>query len=208
MHPILSLLLASTLVLSVCSAPNRPEFYDPRALGGAWLNYAGPHKGGEPLNVIISGHSTPSVLTDTGFRAYAEAIGFAPECLGLHIGFLQAANLGDGHGWVKQIMELREDYGSSWLGACLETVVGGNHLRMYRQDGYTAGSGALFLAVSKEESLLQEHTISHDGYDAGRDLLVQRARGQITAKGITYTTTVRRLTGLMAHGAAGVNHGP
>jgi hypothetical protein len=41
------------------------------------------------------------------------------------------ADLGDGNGKVDQIMELREDFGASFLGigTCLESLVGGNHFR-------------------------------------------------------------------------------
>ncbi|KAJ7449513.1 hypothetical protein FB451DRAFT_1053047, partial [Mycena latifolia] len=86
---------------------------------------------GEPLNVMISGYSTPSVLTNAGFLRFAKAVGFGPECFGLQLGswFLQAANLGDGHGWVNQTMEVREDYRSTVLGTCCESLVGASHLR-------------------------------------------------------------------------------
>ena len=60
------------------------------------------------------------------------------------------------------------DFGNSGLGTCLESLVGGNHLRMFRQNGPTADSGALFLAVSQEEDVFEGHTIVPDGYDIGR----------------------------------------
>ncbi|KAF7360111.1 Secreted protein [Mycena venus] len=208
MHPVpLWLLVIALLVLSARSAPSRPDFYDPRILGGEMLNNASRH-GGEPLNVIISGLSTPSVLTNAGFLGYVGSLGFARECFGLHIGDRQPANLGDGNGWVDEMMVLRESYGSAALGTCWETVIGGNHLRVYRQDGPAAKSGALFLAVSQEESLLWHHTISRDGYNVGRDLLVQRAtrRAGTSFKGVKYTTTARRIDDLMIPGKAGVNH--
>jgi len=67
------------------------------------------------------------------------------ECLGYHIGSTQTANLGDGDGNVPQTMELREE--RFWiLGTCVESLVGGNHLRMYRQNGTNHPTGALFLA--------------------------------------------------------------
>jgi len=51
MHPVPPwLLVAALLVPSARSAPRRPEFYDPRILGGEMLNNASRH-GGEPLNV-------------------------------------------------------------------------------------------------------------------------------------------------------------
>ncbi|KAJ7832024.1 hypothetical protein B0H14DRAFT_2515148 [Mycena olivaceomarginata] len=196
------LLLAALLVLSARAAPSRPEFYDPRILGGEMLNNASRH-GGEPLNVIISGFSTPSVLTTAGFLGFAASLGFARECFGLHRGDRQPANLGDGNGWVDEMMVLRESYGSASLGPCWESVVGGNHLRVYRQDGPAANSGALFLAVSQEESLLSHHRISRDGYNIGRDLLVQHAARTTSFKGVKYMTTARRIDDLMIPGKQG-----
>jgi hypothetical protein len=57
---------------------------------------------GEPLNVIISGLSSPAVLTDAGIVNFAKAIGFSTECLSIHLGAPQSANLGDGNGFVNQ----------------------------------------------------------------------------------------------------------
>jgi len=39
-------------------------------------------KYGEPLNVIISNHSTPDILTMTGFQNYYRSINFDDECMG------------------------------------------------------------------------------------------------------------------------------
>ncbi|KAJ7206997.1 hypothetical protein B0H12DRAFT_1280531 [Mycena haematopus] len=194
--------LFALLVLRVYAAPTRPEFYDPRILGGEMLNNASRH-GGEPLNVIISSFSTPSVLTNDGFLGFAASLGFAHECLGLHFGARQPANLGDGNGWTDEMMVLRESYGSSSVGTCWETVIGGNHLRVYRQNGPLANSGALFLAVSQEESILWHHTITRDGYNIGRDLLVQRATRGTSFKGMKYTTTARQINDLMIPGKLG-----
>ena len=58
----------------------------------------------------------------------------------------QTANLGDGNGSMNQTMELRNDYGNPDIGACWESLVGGNHLRMWRQSGPKAHTNALFLA--------------------------------------------------------------
>ena len=85
------------------------------------------------------------------------------ECLGIHLGDPQCANLGDGNGCVNQTVELREDYGDASVGTCLESAIGGNHFRcveddhywlqkthlfcrVFRQNGPSANSGALFLA--------------------------------------------------------------
>jgi hypothetical protein len=66
------------------------------------------------------------------------------ECLGIHLGGDQTANLGDGNGNVNQTMELRENLPIG--GTCEESLVGGNHLRMFRQNGTYHNTGALFLA--------------------------------------------------------------
>ena len=68
------------------------------------------------------------------------------ECFGAHLGDPQSANLGDGHGYVNQTLELRQDYGNPDIGTCWESLVGGNHLRVFRQNGPSANTGALFLA--------------------------------------------------------------
>ncbi|KAJ7456987.1 hypothetical protein FB451DRAFT_1510372 [Mycena latifolia] len=178
-------------------------FYDPAQGGGSMLDNAGSG-GGEPLNVIISGLSSPAVLTDAGILHYAQAIGFSFECLGIHLGDPQSANLGDGNGWVNQTMELRQDYGDDDVGTCLESLIGGNH---FRQNGTAANSGALFLAVSQEEDVFEGHQIIPDGYNIGRDKLVANALGATTHEDITYSTVAQNLTGLLAAGSVGVNHG-
>jgi len=181
-------------------------FVDPNLAGGSLIDST--FNGlGEPLNVIISGLSSPGVLSDSGFVQYANAIGFGTECLGIHLGDAQAANLGDGNGWVNQTLELRQDYGNSGLGSCLESLFGGNHLRLFRQNGPTANTGTLFLAVSQEEDALENHTISPDGYDIGRDKFVEGALKVTTYKGFTYKTVAENITGLLEPGSSGINHG-
>ncbi|KAI0342046.1 hypothetical protein BDW22DRAFT_229415 [Trametopsis cervina] len=200
---------AALLAFGLTGAPRRQGivgFYDPTTLGGSWLDNAGDGLG-EPLNVVISGLSSPQVLTDTGLLNYAEAIGFANECFDIHLGNPQSANLGDGNGWVNQTVELRQDYGSPDLGTCLESLIGGNHFRVYRQNGALANSGALFLAVSQEEPVTDNHDIIPNGYNLGRDALVQAAVGVTTHNGVSYTTTAETLVGIMPVGSTGVNHG-
>ncbi|KAH9003938.1 hypothetical protein EDB84DRAFT_1281676 [Lactarius hengduanensis] len=177
------------------------SFVNPTLAGGSLLDRATPTLG-EPLNVIISGLSSSGVLSDAGFLSFANAIGFATECLGIHIGDPQAANLGDGNGYVNQTIEVRQDFGNVPVGSCLESLAGGNHLRLFRQNGPTANTGALFLAVSQEENVFEGHTISPDGYDIGRDKFVQGALG---ASG--YHTVAQHITGLLAPGSTGINHG-
>jgi len=182
------------------------DFYNPSAHGGSLLDNAGSGVG-EPLNIIVSGLSSSTVLGDAGFLNFARAIGFSTECFGIHIGDPQSANLGDGNGSVNQTIELRQDFGNANTGTCLESLLGGNHFRMYRQNGSLADSSALFLATSKEEDIKKGHTIVPDGYDIGRNELVAAAVGTTGFGGVTYSTTARNITGLLAPGSAGVNHG-
>jgi len=182
------------------------EYYDPTLNGGSLLNQATP-TAGEPLNVIISGLSSPEVLTKAGIVNYARAIGFSAECLGLHIGTPQTANLGDGNGNVPQEIILRQAYGVPSFGTCWESLVGGNHFRVFRQNGSKANSGALFLATSQEmDSLIHHHMIIPDGYNIGRDNLVRAALGVHSYGKYTYRTTARNITGLLQPGTTGVNH--
>ncbi|KAJ7901696.1 hypothetical protein B0H14DRAFT_2668093 [Mycena olivaceomarginata] len=210
-----SVLVLALTTLTLAAPPNKraPAFVNPTLAGGSMLDDASggssPSDLGEPLNVIISGLSSPAVLTDNGFLNFARAIGFSTECLGQHIGGPQTANLGDGNGYVNQTVELRQDYGDVLLGTCLESLIGGNHLRVYRQNGPTANTGALFLAVSKEENVIEGHTISPDGYNVGRDLLVQNATNTNPLPsfgGVTYSAALQQRTDLLPAGANGVNH--
>ncbi|EKM80861.1 hypothetical protein AGABI1DRAFT_112586 [Agaricus bisporus var. burnettii JB137-S8] len=181
-------------------------FVDPRTNGGSMLDNAGSG-GGEPLNVIISGHSSAQVLTDAGIINFARAIGFSTECFGIHLGDPQSANLGDGNGPQNQTIELRQDYGDPIAGTCLESLIGGNHFRVFRQNGPLAPTGALFLAVSQEESVAESHTISPDGYNLGRINLVANATGIKSFGGVTYSSVVENTVGLLPVGADGINHG-
>ncbi|KAH7888786.1 hypothetical protein F5I97DRAFT_1935245 [Phlebopus sp. FC_14] len=182
------------------------SYYDPASGGGSMLNDAG-NGFGEPLNVIISGLSSRGVLSDNGIVNYARAIGFSEECFDAHLGGLMSANLGDGNGWVNQTYELRQDYGSVGIGTCLESIIGGNHFRVYRQNGTLADSGTLFLAVSKEDPVTEGHDVVPNGYNMGRDNLVASAIGQTSYSGVSYATTGQNITGLLAPGSEGVNHG-
>ncbi|KAH7908420.1 hypothetical protein BJ138DRAFT_1091291 [Hygrophoropsis aurantiaca] len=203
----LALRLASRLALFVPNdGAHSVGYYDPVGGGGSMLDNAGDGLG-EPLNVIISGLSSPEVLTDTGIVNYARAIGFSEECFDIHLGAPQSANLGDGNGWVNQTIELRQDYGDAPVGTCLESLIGGDHFRVYRQNGTNADSGALFLAVSQEEPVTDGHDIIPNGYNIGRDSLVTWATGQTSYGGLSYTTTAQNITGLLAPGSNGVNHG-
>lgn len=141
--------------------PGMPGWVDPRDRGGSMLDLVGNGLR-EPVNAIISGHSDPQILSEAGLRDYVRTIGFSFECLDLHIGGLQRADLGDGNGWITEQFEYRETQGweapGRWVGACWESLYGGNHFRVWKQNGTHADTGAWFLAVSKEKvSLLLRH---------------------------------------------------
>ena len=94
---------------------------------------------GEPLNIIISSNSDAAVLidqaTDGGLQNFFQSFGFAGECLGQHEGANQAANLGDGNGYVNETAEMRWDYGDPQFGTCKESIQGGDHFRYWTQNG-------------------------------------------------------------------------
>ncbi|EJD03375.1 uncharacterized protein FOMMEDRAFT_28873 [Fomitiporia mediterranea MF3/22] len=214
--------VASLLVGKCCWAASTPKpagFYPP-AWGGGYQLLSSNNGYGEPLNIIISGLSSPKVLTDKGILNWARSVGFSYECAKQHGGGYFAANLGDGNEWKNQTAEFREMYGHAHVGTCLETFIGGNHFRwsvddldldlcrVFRQDGPEANTGALFLAASKEEDLKDHHTVSPDGYDQGRDEIVEKAIAKPTKfDGTTYVTTSRNLKGLLPEGTQNINHG-
>ncbi|KAI0356167.1 hypothetical protein OH77DRAFT_1401630 [Trametes cingulata] len=199
-------LSAFPAALAIVAQKRAAAFFNPANGGGSMFIDAGNGLG-EPLNVIISGLSSPDVLNEDGIINYAKAIGFSTECFGIHLGNPFAANLGDGHGPVNQTVELRQDFGDSSVGTCLESLIGGNHFRVYFQNGPSADSGAAFLGVSKEKPATDNHDIVPDGYDIGRDALVASAMGTTNFNGVTYSTTAQNITGLLPVGSAGVNHG-
>ncbi|KAH9945680.1 hypothetical protein B0H21DRAFT_860757 [Amylocystis lapponica] len=180
-------------------------FYDPTINGGSMLDTANDGLG-EPLNVIVSGLSSPEVLTVDGFRNYARAIGFSDACLGIEEPNPFTADLGDGQGVVPLFILYREDYGSASFGTCLETLLGGNHFRGWMQNGTQADSHAIFLATSLELNGLTNHNIAPNGYNVGRDALVARALGKNSFGGVTYLTQAQSIVGLLPPGTADVNH--
>ncbi|KAI0758333.1 hypothetical protein BC629DRAFT_1598144 [Irpex lacteus] len=188
--------------LPAIRAQNKTAFFNPIDRNGSFFaSFDAKDQGpGEPLNVIIAGSSSPEVLTDEGILQYARAIGFFGR------GSPQVANLGDGNGPQPQIFELREDFGNTQTGVCIEQLIGGNHFRVYRQNGSLANSGALFLAVSSELNVLHNHTISADGYNRGRDFLVRGAVGAKSFNGTTFNTVAKNLTAVMPAGSQNVNH--
>ncbi|PWN18862.1 hypothetical protein BCV69DRAFT_301015 [Microstroma glucosiphilum] len=164
----------------------------------------------EPLNVILSSHSDPYILTDVGLRDYVRSIGFSFECLDLHIGELQRANLGDGRGWVEEMYEYRSTSGfgapGRWVGACWESWEGGNHFRAWKQNGSEANTGAWFLAVSTEKNLQHHHTITPNGYDSGRDQLVRAALEGGKFGSRLWKADVQWIEGMLPRGSDGINH--
>jgi len=177
---------------------------DPRINGGRLLDFTTPQLG-EPVNIIISGLSDPHILTHTGLHRYAKSIGFSEECLGMHIGALHDANLGDGDGRKSEQFLARQHYFPIW-GTCWESLVGGNHFRAWKQNGTLANSGAWFLAASKEKYVGDHHLIEDDGYNRGRDFIVERALAGGRWRNMWWKAEVEWKEGLLQRGAEGVNH--
>lgn len=191
----------SVLSLHSSSSDSEQGWIDPRLNGGRLLDFATRHFG-EPLNVIISGNSDPFVLTEEGLHDYAKSIGFSEECLGMHYGKIHEADLGDGNGKKLEQFLARQYYFPVW-GTCWESFAGGHHFRAWKQDG----SGAWFLGVSKEENSSKHHKIVPDGYNLGRDWLVNRAIAGSQYKGKMWVADVEWRTDLLEPGRSGINHG-
>ncbi|GAA5840379.1 hypothetical protein JCM3766R1_000270 [Sporobolomyces carnicolor] len=192
-------------------------YYNPTENGGRWLTLARntyPEGLGEPINVVVSADSDPLLMTDTGFFDWSFSINFSGECLGQSDGAKQAANLGDGLGFINQTILLRENFGDTVLGTCKETFDGGEHYRVWRQNGSLADSGAWFLAASTEGDLASQHMIQPNGYDTGRDDVVKRAtveggtKSPLTNR--TFVTTVANASGIGYYAnvsTSEINHG-
>ncbi|CAO1636179.1 unnamed protein product [Parajaminaea phylloscopi] len=187
-----------------------PGWVDPAIHGGSMLDLVGNGLR-EPINAIISGDSDPEVLTEAGLRDYVRSIGFSFECLDLHRGGLQHANLGDGAGWQPELFEYRSTQGfdapGRWVGACWESWNGGDHFRVWRQNGSEASTNAWFLAVSNEKNLRHRHTIAPNGYNEGRDMLVANALAGGRFGQRLWKAEVEWVEGLMPAGSDGINHG-
>jgi len=177
---------------------------DPRKGGGQMLDFT-TRRYGEPLNVIISGRSDPRILTMSGLHRYANSIGFAEECLGLHIGNIHQANLGDGQGKIDEQFLARQTY-FPILGTCWQSLVGGHHFRAWHQNGSDANTRAWFLAVSKEMDSGQNHNIVPNGYNIGRDWLVERAVAGSSWHGMWWKAEVEWHEGLLEPGHQHINH--
>ncbi|KAG6830567.1 hypothetical protein H0H92_016018 [Tricholoma furcatifolium] len=204
-------------------------FYNPVDNGGSWLtqvNNTYPLGQGEPVNTVISGNSDDAVLVDSqdngGLRNYFQSLGFSSECLGQTESTHQAVNLGDGNGYLNETAVIRWNYGDPQLGTCKETIEGGDHFRYWTQDGSQADSGAIFMAVSYEEPLEDQHDIIPDGYNLGRDWLIGNIThstipslqltngstysGTTSANNYTYQTDIIYLSGYLQNTSYGINH--
>ncbi|KAF8318960.1 hypothetical protein DL93DRAFT_2053999, partial [Clavulina sp. PMI_390] len=187
---------------------------------------------GEPINVIISGDSDADVLVDSfnngGLQNYFLSLNYTTECLGQHIGVAQAANLGDGLGPQNQTAVIRYDYGELYrlvLSRIYVTVDGGSHLRYWTQNGPSANTGAIFMALSYEEPAAQAHGIIPNGSYRSRDWFIANATnqtsiiptldlasptsgftGRTTYSNYTYETKSTYVTGLLQNTSIGINH--
>ncbi|KAK8845353.1 hypothetical protein IAR55_006066 [Kwoniella newhampshirensis] len=143
-------------------------YYNPVLLNGSMMTDS--H---EPVNVIISNRSDPRVMVESiiggGLYNYLAGAGFGGECFGLHMGGLQSIDLGDGTGTQIQKNILRYQYfHDPYLGTCLESIYGGNHVRVFKQET----SGAYFLATSAEQDSTTHHNLGWDAYDIGRNYFI------------------------------------
>mgnify|MGYP000704625912 CR=1 FL=1 len=116
-------------MVGLAEAPAEAEattgYTDPAANGGSSLGHFPGNTGGEPLNIVISGASSPEITTLAGFTLWSNALDFGKECFGLHSGAAMQANLGDGQGLRDQQGLYRDLYGEDPdIGACGESLVG------------------------------------------------------------------------------------
>ncbi|KAH9059325.1 hypothetical protein EDB87DRAFT_1736143 [Lactarius vividus] len=172
-------------------------FVNPTLAGGSLLDRATPTLG-EPLN--LAGGPIGRWLSKLCERDRIRAdpiYQVRSECLGIHIGDPQAANLGDGHGYVNQTIELRQDFGNV---PC--RLVFGEPCRRQPSTALPPERSHRQYWCIVPCNVFEGHTISPDGYNIGRDKFVQGALG---ASG--YHTVAQNITGLLAPGSAGINHG-
>ncbi|PWY97713.1 hypothetical protein BCV70DRAFT_44531, partial [Testicularia cyperi] len=121
----------TTAISTSLVSPNELGFVDPRVYGGTSFDLVGNGMH-EPLNVVISANSSPEILTRKGFQSYCRSLDFDRECLGLHAGSAQRAWT-DPRGWRDQEFLYREVYTplDHVFGTCIESLVGGNHIRAW-----------------------------------------------------------------------------
>ncbi|GAA5916135.1 uncharacterized protein JCM6883_000004 [Sporobolomyces salmoneus] len=197
------------------TASEQLAFYNPTERGGSWLTTWNEATRGEPLNVVVSGNSDPSILEYDGFIDWSYSLSFSPQCFHWYDeGAQQAADLKDGNGLRNQTTILRYNYQDPIFGACGQSLQGGEHFRVFRQNGTEMGTGAWFLAASKEHNLGKKHMILPNGYDLGRDEIVSLAtnpRGtRSPVSKALYSTSVKAVQGPTYFGDLRVdeiNHG-
>ncbi|WVW81565.1 hypothetical protein I302_103560 [Kwoniella bestiolae CBS 10118] len=179
-------------------------FDNPALYGGSMLTYTlwtTPANLGEPLNIIISNQSHPRVLEETmtegGLYNYLEAAAFGAQCFGLHMGDKQQSNLGDGNKNQTQRSILRYQYfHNHFLGTCLESIYGGNHIRVFKQET----TGAYFLSSSAEMDSSMNHKLGMNAYDAGSFI------GETSKRGWRYRTKVEYVDDLVPANRTKWNH--
>ena len=106
------------------------------------------------LNYYLCAPVTTSVNTFL-LMLFGRSLHFSGECLGQHAGSSQRVNLGDGKGYctfqsifhrgydanhdtVNETAVIRWNYYEPQLGACTESINGGNHFRYWVQNGNDA----------------------------------------------------------------------
>ncbi|ORY83475.1 hypothetical protein BCR35DRAFT_351947 [Leucosporidium creatinivorum] len=202
-------LLLPLLSLRLARAAFEADFTDPRLANGSWVTAQA-----EPLNVVVSAQSSRELREEDVLQDWLNSLGYADECLGLHAGGPQQANLGDGNGYVNQTGLYRWAYGlPEHAGSCWESLVGGSHVRYWFQ-GDRDERGAIFLAASDEHNISMYHDIVDNGYDLGRDNVAGNATvpsGTISpSSGTIYLTTVEMASGFFEAGltvnGVAINH--
>ncbi|SCZ88036.1 BZ3500_MvSof-1268-A1-R1_Chr2-1g04147 [Microbotryum saponariae] len=186
-------------------------FYNVTPGGGRWLTYAVDGTLlGEPINVVVSAHSDPLIMTVAGLNDWFLSIQYSTEFLNVSLGNKQKADLGDGNGRQNQSQLLRYNYFDTIYGTLQESVNGGSHVRIWNQNGSTADSGAWFVAASVEYPAAMGHLIKPNGYDLGRDEVVGNAtmsNGTISpATNRTFSATSQLIQFLPANSSANINH--
>nr|VWO99441.1 Phosphate:H symporter (Phosphate:H symporter, variant) [Ganoderma boninense] len=167
---------------------NTVGWVDPRLNGGQFLDYTTDTLG-EPLNIIISSESDPDILTESGMQTYIKSIGFSRECLGLHYGHIHDADLGDGP---------RTQAGAvPWAPALLP----------YHRHLLGIYPRWTSLPASQEMDSSKNHMIVDDGYNRGRNYIVERATAGSHWRGTWWKAEVQWQDGLLESGNRGVNHG-
>ncbi|KAF8905162.1 hypothetical protein CPB85DRAFT_1315897 [Mucidula mucida] len=176
-------------------------YYDPKDTGGSMLTKVigtFPEGQGEPINAIISANSDST-------------------CWWIGRPTVASATIS-----LNETAVIRYNYGDASLGACTETIKGGNHFRYWVQNGDSENSGAIFMAFSYEMPISLGHDIVVNGYNTARDYMVGNITGSAiptlnltnsstysgstSYEGYTYKTDVKYVSGLLDNTSIGINH--